>query len=836
MIDVRALAACDARLYRFVAGAGFGKTTLAWELARRRAPVSACDLLGVRSEIDAWRRLITALAKLDPAHGERIIQESLTLALADATDRHAYLSTIASRAAFRGTLLVDNAESLSHNRQNVLPLAALLSGRPSCTVIVCSRSDLALRPAKTYAPHEFVTVRERDLRFGLDDFQRSLEGGMRGAAAERALAWSGGWPLAAARAIALLRDGRELPAAAAGETWLCQLVVETMDAVSEDLRDALSRLAASSDPAAGEMLRANVTAIPFLTERPDGSLELHPLAREELLRLYPEACERARQAVVADSLARGDHLRIAELALQHDDLIAAADALERVDHDYYQMPSPRYVAVLERLDRELVIERPGLWMVCEICLQSDFLPVTEGLDPVLRAKTDAIPVRTRMACAALICFRKAEYHGEWEQASTLLDDFERSIAPARPQPRDALYPALFRASVASNCGWDFDEAAFWREYGEELFSSNYLLGEYLYLKAPRSLFRGDAQRVLSALDRYVEVMRASGQALQVRAALYRALALPWELDAREPHERYRRELIELLNDPVTPNDLLTRLAWEMLDASQGVSPFRDGPVLATGCLTNLMIAASSDDFDEASAAMRRAVEMSASRSLRLIAVLLRVAAFSFDPSYEELLDTAFANFRDSACPSLRAAVQALRSGADCGILEPFAKRFRAAGHRIRDGLFVDVTLAAVRRGGAQVHLGDRELELLVLLATAGRPLPALDVAEMMWPQSDDAAARNALKVCISRIRSRTGCKDAIVTTAGDITLGAAQVQTDIARIERLLRLAEQGSAAALSAVRAILERPLPQRYGSWRWADVLYERWSALRVRAVTPA
>jgi hypothetical protein len=173
-------------------------------------------------------------------------------------------------------------------------------------------------------------------------------------------------------------------------------------------------------------------------------------------------------------------------------------------------------------------------------------------------------------------------------------------------------------------------------------------------------------------------------------------------------------------------------------------------------------------------------------------------------------------------------MQRLQAGENAGILEPLAARFRDAGERFRNRFFVDVTLARVRRAGVEIRLGDRELELLMLLAAAGRPLPALDLAEMLWPESDDASARNALKVCISRIRSRTGCKDLIVTSGGDVVLSAAHVQVDLDRAERLLRLAQTGSVAAMHAARAVLSRPLPDRYRSWSTCDSITARWRAL--------
>lgn len=823
---LQGLRRCRARVYRFFAGAGFGKSTIAWEIAKSAGPVTVCDMLGIRGERDAWRRLITAVAGLDPVLGERIVQESVTLD--DATEGSAYLRSIAQSGNLAGTLLVENAEHLADARA-VLPLRAFLHGRPGCTVVVCSRSEIDLQPARSHAAHEFVTVREDDLRFDLADFIALMKSGK--AAAQRALEWSAGWPLAALRAIALLDAARPLPASANSETWLAELVRATIEGARADLREALLALAAIRNPSADEIGADPhaIAAIPFAVQRPDGTFELHALVREQVLAQYPGECAQAHAAASERAAARGDHLRFAELALQRNDVAGAADALARIDHDFYRMPPPRYVAVLEHLDREMVLQRPELWMVSEITLKSEFLELNHELEPILRARQETLSARTRMFCAALVCFRKGEYDGRWEEGLAQLDEFERVYAQGCQRPGDLVYAAMYRCGAASHAGLNFDGAAYWREYGNELARAPIFYGESLYYDSARAYFRSDRGAALAHIDRYLDHVRTSGYPAYRRASLYRALFLCWEIDAHDRYERYRRELLELLSDAGSPNDLVARLAWEMLDATRGVPPHGQGPILSTGCLASLILAAESDDFDVLDESMHRAIGMANHPALRAVNVKLAVAAFAFDPdAHGALLESAFSTFGDSAAPQLRDCVRALRAGRPAGILEPLAARFRACGERYRNRFFTDVTLARIRRGGEELHLGDRELELWMLLAGAGRPIPAIEAAELLWPQSDDASARNALKVCISRIRWRTGCKEAILATGGDVVLSSAHVQTDLDRAQRLLLLADEGSAAAGHAAREILGRPLPERMRAWRTVEPITARWRSL--------
>lgn len=825
-----ALAACGAAVVRFVASGGFGKSTLAWELARREGPVASCSLLGAGTQSEAWRRLITALAKLDAANGARIVRESTALAFAGDAERNAYVQTVSERAQLRGTLLVDDADEAGEAAAE--PLRALFAGRPRCCVIVCSRLTLPIALATWYAPHEFVTVRESDLQFDRADVRRLLPQAPKDRV-ERVLRWSRGWPIAAIRAVAMIRAGENLPDSAADDAWMQQFIQQTLESASPPVRESLLRLAAIRAPVQRDELDVFMSAVPFVSERPDGAIELHALAREVLLRTHGGECERQLHVLSTQAAERGDWLRCAELALQQGNPERAADALERTAHNPLQLPSPRYLAVLERLGSAIVLGRPSLWWICATSFQSDFLSMAEELEPVLRDAWDGLPPPAQSACAALVCQRKAEYRGEWEDAWRLLDGYEMRIDASALSVQDRLPAALCRCSIAANSGWEFDDAAFEREFGEWLRRYPSLLPDYRYLQATRAFFHADAAAVAQAIERYVEAMRALDDAVQLRAGLYRALWLPWEIGAYELHERLRRELVEMLRQPATPNDLLSRISWEMIDAAQGVAPVREDPTVAIGCLTNLLIAACTDDYDEAVTAIAEAARMCANPAFRAMAVVARVAAFAFDPAYESLLESAFDNFRADACPKLRRAVAAVRDGDERTFLQPFVARFRAAGQRARTMLFVDTARSCARRNGETIRFAGREHELLMLLAAAGRPLQNFEIAEMLWPESDDDAARNSLKVCVSRIRARAGSKEVIVTAGGDLSISPEHVQTDLARAERLLRIAEEGSAMAARGARAILERQRERTAASSTWEQLLRARVDALGAHAV---
>lgn len=822
------LSACSARIFRFIAPGGYGKSTIAWELGVLSAPVSSCSFLGVHDENEVWRRLITALAQLDGAGGLRIAQESLTLAFADSTSRNDYLQLVSARADLHGTLLIDDVQEAGDAA--TAPLRALLGGRPRCRIIVCSRAMPAVPVTAWYAPHEFVTVREADLQFDAQDLRALLPDASK-EVAEHALAWSGGWPIAAVRAAAMIHDGQRLPDSAVDDAWMQRFIVQTVESASRAVRESLFRLAALRTTLEPRELDVPASAMPFVSERSGGAIELHALVREVLQRLYAGECTVAAQRLYTLAFERGDHLRCAELALEQRNNERAADALERSGQNPLELPSARYLAVLERLGSATILARPRLWWICATAFQSDFLSMAEQLEPVLRDTWNSLPPATQSVAAALVCLRKAEYRGEWEGAWAMLDDYESRIHAASLTADDRLVTALCRCSIASNSGWEFDQKAFSRDYGALLQRYPSLVPDVRYLQATQAFFRADAAAVVEAIEQYVDAMRALDDSVQLRAGLYRALWLPWEIGAYELHERLRGELVEILGRPTTPDDLLTRIAWEMIDAAQGVAPVREDATVAIGCLTNLLNAACSDDYHEAVGAMQEAVHMSKNPAYRAMAIVARVAAFAFDPAYEPLLDGAFDNFRSDACPKMRKVVAAVRRGEDDTFLQPFVSRFRAAGERSRRVLFVDTARGRVSRNGADIPFTQREYALFMLLASAGRPLQTFEIAERLWPESDDDAARNALKVCLSRIRARAGNKDVISTTGGDVSIAPAHVQTDIARAERLAKLAEEGSVMAGRAARAILERHADEVPPSGIWHELLRARVNALRAR-----
>ncbi|MHB8356452.1 MAG: hypothetical protein ACYDDQ_07175 [Vulcanimicrobiaceae bacterium] len=72
---IDALVACDAKVYRLIAPAGFGKSVMAAQIASRFPKNASCDCRGVRDTIELTRRLIHAFSILAGERGRRIKDE-----------------------------------------------------------------------------------------------------------------------------------------------------------------------------------------------------------------------------------------------------------------------------------------------------------------------------------------------------------------------------------------------------------------------------------------------------------------------------------------------------------------------------------------------------------------------------------------------------------------------------------------------------------------------------------------------------------------------------------------------------------------------------------------
>jgi hypothetical protein len=183
--------------------------------------------------------------------------------------------------------------------------------------------------------------------------------------------------------------------------------------------------------------------------------------------------------------------------------------------------------------------------------------------------------------------------------------------------------------------------------------------------------------------------------------------------------------------------------------------------------TALILCARTDDAERAQQLAADALASADRSGLPSLQTLASIAVAEICPDQRtSSLERAHAIARDAGWPALSKSILALRANArDIGILQPFVD-VRLRKSRSSSAWF-DVSLfnAELRQNGAAVPLAEKELELLLSVASARTGTNDNDLIDALWPESEGDAARNAFRVCLHRLRKNVG--DArIVTRVG----------------------------------------------------------------------
>jgi DNA-binding SARP family transcriptional activator len=97
---------------------------------------------------------------------------------------------------------------------------------------------------------------------------------------------------------------------------------------------------------------------------------------------------------------------------------------------------------------------------------------------------------------------------------------------------------------------------------------------------------------------------------------------------------------------------------------------------------------------------------------------------------------------------------------------------------------VEVFAGRLRRGDVPIVINPREMALLFTLLSARRPWTRDDLHTALWPEAEPEAARNALGVCVHRLRRALGDQGAVQRTFAGYSLGP-NVSVDLWDAEEL---------------------------------------------------
>jgi DNA-binding SARP family transcriptional activator/tetratricopeptide (TPR) repeat protein len=837
-----------------IAPAGYGKSTFTRELLDGYPARAVCDCRGISSAADLVRRVVPALCDEDP--GRTAVLAQVELALSETRPSPETLGVVLAawrRPAPAAAFVFDDADEAAALPDGRDVLAKLLAERPEGRVVVlCSREPLRLHLARFAPPHRILTVRAADLAFAPGEMRALLaSAGVPDATAERAIAITGGWPIAALLLARFAQEGRleamldRLDDVAFDELYdyiaedvLGSALPATIDgllaatipnATERDVRLALG------DGAAFDAFVAFARTSPFVGRDDDGAFTLAPLAASTLRARHAERRGQLLASAAAAYEEAAEFQRAAEIHLARGDAHAAADALEQIETFEGEAPLLAYARTLGALDREIVLQHPRLWSVGALARMFTVDPrsILDELEAAAaRSPARWSPLRVWLDVFRIVALAQL---GELEAALAHVEEFRRRIAaPDVPATRIHAWLQCQRGVVCAALGRtaeaERDIAA-----ARSLVGSVPMLtgGSLVALGADVARVHGDRAAERERLERAIAVHAQRG-GLRNFAGFYHAEAAFGAWLAGDDAELARHGFA--LDDAVEREGI--RGVAFFTAAVQG-RPAQPGPadlpkLVAAG---RLVAAAAAPDETSALRHAEAAREVAAAAGTPFMQVLAALALAELAPARAaERHAEAAAHARRIDASELHAAVDALARGEHGGFLEPFARRFRygAGAARARPSLVIELVAGRVLRDGAPLALAEREHALLTAIALRPEAVTRERLADMLWPDLGERAARNAFHVCLHRAKARLATGDAIAHTSDGYRLGAG-VRVDLWEIEHNLAGARPGggdddaTAAALRDAYEQLRAERPAKFEAWEWFEPTERRLRELR-------
>jgi len=832
------------KILALIAPAGFGKSTLVRQLLHGKNGVAICDATDVADDLELARRLVPALAVESPERTHPLTQRELMLGDGGASvAERVNVAVEAWKASTDGTTFVfENAEFIAKCPSARELFARLLSQCPQGrSVVMCSRESLRVHLTRFAAPHEIVTLRAADLAFDVSEVSEIFAPYAVGPdTVARISALSQGWPIAVFLLKRFASEGRiedllqKLDDIAFEELhdYLADQVLSALDpqlvealfacAVIPRAMPADLRLALSNDNTA-RALSAFVKESPFLTRAVDGQYMVHPLLVSLLLEHQDEKRNALLLRVANEYVKAGNYQRAAEMHLARGDQAAAAAALGQHEVIDDHTPSMAYARVLASLDRTLVQKYPRLWAVTAI-LRMFCTDTEELLDEAEAIWRTLHPSVSPLERYYVLIFRLIfmSYIGLIEEARILLEDFAQQYRiPAVPENALHGYVTHMRGATNARLGYLKSgerelKLALPHIKTMDVMASNTLLT----LGADIARVRGETASARQYVERALEAARNSGLYNFVAFDLAEGTFGAWLDGDDELYARYAGELEETV-------DRYGVRGFAYFAAAARGRPLEpaDADLLRWVVCGRLIAAGNAPDSSAGLRLAKSAVSAAEQYRSPFIETLALVAAAQFDEArYDEYLARAVACAARCESPALQSAVAAIAERrADAGMLASFMTRLQRkhTGHEV---LEINLTSGTVRSRGRDVVLSDREFSLLAILALRRETAARSRIADTLWPELEEYAARNALSVCLHRLRQHLENDAAIVRSSEGYRLHD-DVRVDLWEIDRIVNTLRSrpvlGSAdrALLWTTYEQLRRQRPARMLAWEWFE-----------------
>lgn len=846
------------RIIALIAPAGFGKTTFARQLLGGRSGAAICDATGIFDDLDLARRVVPALAHENPGRTQTLTQRELMLGDGGTSvAERVNLAVESWKEPASDTIFVfENAEHIARNPSARDFFARLLTQRPAGrTIVICSRESLRVHLTRFAPPHEILTLRAEDLAFDRSELSQLFQNYEEEPAfISRIMQLSQGWPIAVFLLKRFAAEGR------------IEKLLESLDDIAfEELHDYLAdQVLASLEPALMDALfacaciphttladlhaalpdDASVRALvefakesPFLSRAPDGAFTLHPL----LASLLAERHEEQRNdllARAADVHAKARRFqRAAELHLARGDQRAAAHALGQHEVIRDHAPSMEYARVLSSLDRSLVQSYPRLWAVTAL-LRMFCIDTEELLDEAESLWRTLSPDVTQIERYYILIFRILfmSYIGLLDEAEEMLEQFARESGIAA-EPRNYFEGYLFyllgllrgRTGRIAQAEKDLT-MALPLVSGMDIMAS----GTLLALGADVARVRGEFPVARQFIDRALEPARKSGLYNFVAFDLAEGAFGAWISGDDASLARYAAEL----EDTVQRNGVRGFSYFSAIARGRSEEP-ADADLLKWVACGRILAAAQAPDTAHAVRYAKAAVTAAQQYRSPFIECLANIALAVFDDvHFDEHMEKAIARALRCQSEPLELAVRAVAERrAEHGMLNAFMSRLQRERIERVPMLEVQLTSGSVRSAGREISLSERELALLVALSLRRETVPRSRLADLLWPELDEYAARNALSVCLHRLRHHLGNDQSIVRTKDGYALND-DVRVDLWEIDRTVGALRSRPALGdterrrLAIVYDKLRARRPDRMAHWEWFEPTERHMCELRLEA----
>jgi DNA-binding SARP family transcriptional activator/tetratricopeptide (TPR) repeat protein len=826
------------------AAAGFGKSTFAREYAATFPARAIVDIAAARDERSLSRLTLAACAAV-ASEGDRERFDALQYAVAaEQFDAEAALDALGRAwpgASEPVAFIFESAETLLASPAMHAFLGRVLASSPEhCTLIVCSRRPLRLPLSKIAPPHRIVTLRASDLAFGQAEIEsalRPLELSARELAEVERV--TQGWPIGVLMLRRFAEEGRLREALSRLDDLTFEethdyLVEEVLGALAEDELDVLLACAAVPDArrddiaaalgeGAPEALERLLQASPFV-QRVDGVHRVHPLLAAAV---QPRFARRSSELALraARSLeAAGGHLRAAQIFRHLGDLEATASNLVAQAALPNRVSNSDYSELIASLDAQTLRAHPLLRAITAYPRRFRVDPhrLRDEIADIWQSLPASLEFEVRSSIGNTLA-RQMYETGRFDEAEGILRELERLAGGITEVPRTSgeAYIARTLACVLARSG-RLDEAdAYFRKGYDNAPGAQFVMSRSAIERAiiERMRDRRDAERRL--LDEAIVLASGVNATVHVACALAEAAFGAWLAGEDDAVPGY----VDRLEDCVVRDGLR--------GFAQFCAAARGNAIAPNGCeqpnwlaCTALIAAAHAQGAERRTFAEAAKAHADESNDV-FLRVLANVALALTDPARAELLAEALALAASIEAPAPQVAVAQILAGArNPGILATFAGRF-AGGGTAKERLVVQVLTRTIRRGQAAIDLRDRELALVIALARQRGAATRLELGELLWPELDEPAARDALNSCLYRVRQKLG-EAAIVWRRSDgyrledgALVDVREIDTWAATLRQTRRTLRAGERVLLGELHARLRRNTLREGEVWEWLEPL---------------